>query len=378
MHVRRRPGAVGCLVAMLVAGCDAGSEVPDGQQGIPVTSVTTIATTTSAPSVVAPLVWEPCGEAECAVLTVPRDYDDPGAGTFDLAVARRRAERPDLRKGVLVFSPGGPGLAGTIGLISGSDRFSVDLRARFDIVSWDPRGVNEEAAVDCVDDPDYFRGLDPTPDAPQEAALLARQAREFIAGCLERSGDLLPYVSTAATARDIDLLRAALGEQEISYLGVSYGAALGAVYATLFPQRVRAMVLDGGYDPSADPAVLTAQGSAARKRVLRSILQGCAADRLCYFHNAGDSPAAFERLMALLDATPMPVFPFRPAVDQGEAWRAVLFALPDQGKWTRLTMALHEAQAGDAMELLLLSEESVFHGVPEADASVAIGCLDWP
>ncbi|HUU61237.1 MAG TPA: alpha/beta hydrolase, partial [Acidimicrobiia bacterium] len=142
-------------------------------------------------------------------------------------------------------------------------------------------------------------------------------------------------------------------------------------------QRVRAMVLDGGYDPSADPDALTVQGAAARERGLRAILEGCAADRLCYFHNSGDSPAAFERLMAVLDATPMSVAPSLPAVDQGEAWRAVLFALPDEAKWTRLTMALHEAEAGDAMELLLLSEESVFHGVPNADASVAIGCLDW-
>jgi len=138
------------------------------------------------------------------------------------------------------------------------------------------------------------------------------------------------------------------------------------------------VVLDGGYDPSADPAGLSAQGAAARERVLETILHGCAADRLCYFHNSGDAPAAFERLMAQLDARPMTVAPVLPAVDQGEAWRAVLFALPQEEMWTRLTMALHEAQAGDAMELLLLSEESVFHGIPEPDAAVAIGCLDWP
>jgi pimeloyl-ACP methyl ester carboxylesterase len=376
MHVTRRLAAVSCLVPLLLCGCDAPSGEDEGPS-VPVVSTTSPASTTSATSAVPALVWAPCGEAECATLAVPRDYDDPGAGTFDLGVARRRAENPALRMGVLVFSPGGPGLAGTPGLITGSDRFSVDLRARFDVVSWDPRGVNQEAAVDCVDDPDYFRGLDPTPEAPQEAARLARRARDFIAGCVERSGDLLPYVSTAASARDIDLLRAALGEEQISYLGVSYGAALGAVYATLFPQRVRAMVLDGGYDPSADRDDLTAQGAAARERVLQTILEGCAADRFCYFHNSGDSQAAFERLMALLEATPMPVAPFLPTVDQGEAWRAVLFALPDEGKWTRLTMALHEAQAGVALELLLLSEESVFHGLPDADASVAIGCLDW-
>ena len=377
MRVTRRPVAVSCLVALLLAACDEGSGVPDQHQSLSSIPTTAVATTPSAPFIVPPLVWDPCGEAECATLTVPRDYEDPGAGTFHLAVARRRAERPDLRKGVLVFSPGGPGLPGTTGLVAGSDRFSVDLRARFDIVSSDQRGVNEGAVVDCVDDPDYFRGLDPTPDTPGEAARLARRAQEFIGGCVERSGDLLPYVSTTAAARDVDLLRAALGEEQISYLGVSYGAALGAVYATLFPHRVRAMVLDGGYDPSADAAVLTAQGAAARERVLRVILRDCAADRLCYFHNSGDAAAAFKRLMALLDAAPMSVAPSLPAVDQEEAWRAVLFALPDEAMWTRLTMALGEAQAGDAMELLLLSEESVSHGVPEADASVATGCLDW-
>jgi pimeloyl-ACP methyl ester carboxylesterase len=359
---------------LVPTACHEGGGMPDEGTSAPTTAV---ASTTSSTVAVEALVWTPCGEAECATLSVPRDYDDAARGSFQLAVARRRAERPDLRVGVLIFSPGGPGLAGTPGLISGSDRFSVDLRARFDLVSWDPRGVNEGARVDCVDDADYFRGLDPTPESPQEAASLADRAGDFIAGCVERSGDLLPYVSTVASARDIDRLRGALGEEQISYLGVSYGAALGAVYATLFPERVRAMVLDGGYDPSADPDVLTAQGAAAREGALTAVLQTCAADRLCYFHNSGEAPAAFARLMALLDGTPLRVAPSLPAVDQGEAWRAVLFALPNELMWTRLTMALHEAQAGDGMELLLLSEESVSQAAADGDAAVAIGCLDW-
>jgi hypothetical protein len=212
--MRRTIVVVGALLLVLTA-CDSTGGLPDGEPSFPPASTISVAPTTSTVAPSAPLAWQPCGEVECATLTVPRDYDDPGAGTFELAVARRRAERPDLRMGVLVFSPGGPGLPGTPGLIAGTARFGVDLQARFDVVSWDPRGVSEGAAIDCLDDPDYFRGLDPTPESPDEAARLARRAREFIAGCVERSGELLPYVSTVAAARDIDLLRGALGEQQI-------------------------------------------------------------------------------------------------------------------------------------------------------------------
>lgn len=368
----RRAVALSGAVGLLLAGC-IGARLagePTSTTGAPLTTTSTWA----APA----LTWGPCGQAECATLTVPRDHANPARGTFQLAVARRRAGRPDLRLGVLVYLAGGPGRGGTAGLIGPSERFSVDLRARFDIVSWDPRGVSAGSEIDCMDDPDYFRGLDPTPETREEADALHHRAQAFIAGCAERSGPLLPYVGTVASARDLDLLRAALGEEQISYLGVGYGGALGAVYAGLFPTRVRAMALDGAYDPAADPAVLAAQGAAARERALASILEACARDPLCYFHNSTRAPSAFSTLLTRLDATPAVVAPALPPVDQGEAWRAVLFALPDEAKWARLTMALGEAQSGEALELLLLSEESVSQAEADGDAAVAIGCLDWP
>ena len=373
---RARWGALVAIVVLASAACHSPGGVEDREAG---SSSTTRAGSTTSSTPGAPVLrWTPCGQAECAVLTVPRDYGEPGQGSFDLALARRPAERPDLRIGVLFYSAGGPGLGGTAGLINGSARFSVDLRARFDVVSWDPRGVSAGSEIVCVDDPDYFRGLDPTPETLQEVTALEQRAGAFIAGCSERSGDLLPYVGTVASARDLDVLRAALGEEQISYLGVGYGGALGVVYASLFPERVRAMALDGAYDPFAEADVLRAQGAAARERALAAILEDCAAEPLCYFHNAGAAPAAFTSLVTGLDAVPATVAPSLPRVDQGEAWRAVLFALPDELMWTRLTMALAEAQAGEAMELLLLSDESVFRAAANGDAAVAIGCRDWP
>lgn len=375
--------AVSCVVAFLLAACDGGSSPPDEEPLSSSTSVATVAPTasaaTSSTAVASPtLVWASCGQAECATLTVPRDHDNPSLGSLDLMVARRAAGRPDRRIGVLLFNPGGPGLAGTPRLVAGADQFSPELRDRFDLVSWDPRGVSEGARVDCVDEPDFFRGLDPTPDTAEEAAALEDRARAFVAGCAERSSDLLPFVSTVATARDMDLLRRALGEEEVSFLGVGYGAALGAVYATMFPQRVRAMVLDGGYDPSAAPEESAVQAAAARERALTAVLDGCAADSLCYFFNSGDPYTAFDQLMVRLEVAPVAVLPSRPPVDEGEAWRAVLFALTDEEKWTRLLMALHEAQMGDALEVLLLSEEFGISGLLDPDASSAIFCLDWP
>lgn len=396
MPSTRRMALVGSAISFVLAACSATSNGTEGP---------------TSPMTPPPLAWSPCGKAECSVLVVPRDYEDPAQGTFELAVARRPATRPEARLGVLLFNPGGPGLPGTpviraaadlhegffsnpattkLDLVvwdgrpgsplmrAGFDQFSAALLEHFDIVSWDPRGVSGDSRIDCVDDPDFFRGLDPTPETRAESAALEDRVGEFLAGCLERSANLLPYVGSVTTARDMDLLRAALGEEQISYLGVSYGAALGALYATLYPDRVRAMVLDAGYDLSAPPQGLSLQAAVARERVLGAILDECAADDLCYFHNAGDSHRAFARLMQELDASPLWVEPIRTPVDDLEAWRAVLFALMDEAKWTRLVMALGEAQDGDGMELLLLSEEFGLPVLPAPDAQVAIRCLDWP
>jgi pimeloyl-ACP methyl ester carboxylesterase len=187
---------------------------------------------------------------------VPLDYGDPQGVTIELAVIRHRATDPAQRLGALLFNPGGPGDAGTEELPNWLALFPVELRTRFDLISWDPRGVGASTAVQCFDtqaDEDaFFAGLPqgfPVGRAEQHA-WISRYA-DFGQLCGARNGGLLAHVSTAESAKDLDLLRQAVGEPHMTYLGVSYGTFLGATYANLFPDQVRAMVLDGNVDPVA-------------------------------------------------------------------------------------------------------------------------------
>jgi pimeloyl-ACP methyl ester carboxylesterase len=207
------------------------------------------------------LDWRPCAEPgqrgfDCATAQVPLDYGDPQGATIDLAVIRHPATDPANRLGALFFNPGGPGGAGTMLLPQWLDFFPAELRARFDLISWDPRGVGASTAVQCFATPDdeerFFAELPvgfPVGRAEQHA-WIEGYAR-FGQRCGERNGELLAHVSTAETARDLDLLRQALGEPQLDYLGLSYGTILGATYANLFPDKVRAMVFDGNVDPVA-------------------------------------------------------------------------------------------------------------------------------
>ena len=210
---------------------------------------------------VAGLTWKPCGAKaqegfECATARTPLDYDDPGGVQIQLAVIRHLATDPAHRAGTLFFNPGGPGGAGTEDLPAWLGLFPAELRARFDLVSWDPRGVGASTAVQCFASARReaeFLGAAAAAfpvGAAQERAW-ARTYRGYGRRCARRNGALLGHVSTADSARDLDLLREAVGEAQMNYLGVSYGSLLGATYANLFPERVRALVLDGNVDPVA-------------------------------------------------------------------------------------------------------------------------------
>jgi pimeloyl-ACP methyl ester carboxylesterase len=227
--------------------------------------------------------------------------------------------------------------------------------------------------VDCVDDPDLLWSLDPTPETAEEAALIDEQVREFAAGCAERSGDVLPYLSTVSTARDMDLLREALGEEQISYLGQSYGTALGSVYATLFPERVRAMVLDGAFDLSAPGTDWWVARVAAGEQALTAALEQCAANQGCRFYSDGDPFTAFDELMARLDTEPLIVDGSE--VGLGHAIEAVWLGLYFEEDWSMLMRALDYAWEGDGFALM---EIIGWFADIDPESSTAIGCLDWP
>lgn len=354
------------LVLVLVLGSCTGSDVELA------TSTTSAGpTTTTKPS--STLVWARCGSAECATLTVPLDHDDLSLGSIDLKVARRPARRPAERIGVLLYNPGGPGVPATPIIIEAAQHgFSSMLLDRFDVVSWDPRGVSVGTEVDCVDDLNRYLAPDPTPETGEEADLIMEMFGEFTAGCVERSGDLLPHLSTMSTARDMDLLRAALGEEKISYLGNSYGAALGSVYATLFPERVRAMVLDGAYDLSAPYADGWVQRLEAQERALDAALLSCGTNQSCAFHSEGDPFTAFDRLLASLDSAPL--MAGETEVGLGHALWAVYWGLMSEQQWPYLMNALAQARDGNGLRLFDLADP----GDVLIESYFGISCLDGP
>jgi pimeloyl-ACP methyl ester carboxylesterase len=224
-----------------------------------------VAASTAAAAPAPKLDWRPCagGAFQCATARVPRNYSHPHRSKIHLAVIRHRATDPAHRIGTLFYNPGGPGGSGIMALPQSYQAkfFPPALSARFDLVSWDPRGVgaSTSTAVQCfASQTDETRFLDGVasvgasfPVGKAEKKKWIRRYRAFGRHCERTNGGLLRHVSTADTARDLNLLRRAVGDRRLSYWGTSYGSFLGATYANLFPSRVRAQVLDGNINPGA-------------------------------------------------------------------------------------------------------------------------------
>lgn len=329
------------------------------------------------------LKWEDCaGGLECSSFQVPYDYENPSLGTFTLPVTRHLASDAKTRIGTLLINPGGPGAA-ALDFVGYADQiFSASIIDRFDIVAWDPRGVGQsEPHIDCVDSMDDYFALDPSPDDAIETKQLISGAEEFAAECMTRSSDFLPYVSTIDTASDMDVLRRALNEEQISYLGFSYGTKLGATWATLFPNTVRAAVLDAAVDPTrgyVDDLILQAGGF---EDSLNAFFAQCDASP-CSFMKVGESAEdAFDRILLSLDQNPIANDDGRAVTNQGVAQTGIAGTLYGAYQWPQLENALSAADLGDGQPLLILFDD--YFGRDSAgqidnsiDAYFGISCLD--
>ncbi|MFI0774995.1 alpha/beta hydrolase [Streptomyces sp. NPDC021212] len=321
---------------------------------------------------------------ECADLTVPLDWAKPDGETFRLAMIRAKATGPGKRIGSLVFNFGGPGGSG----VSSLPGFSGDyqkLRSRYDLVSFDPRGVGESDGVTCRSDKeiDAAEAVDGTPDDAAEIKAATADAKKYIDGCEKRSGKLLPHVDTVSAARDMDLMRQVLGDRKLSYFGISYGTELGGVYAHLYPRHVARAVLDAVVDPSAD----TEQGSLAQARgfqlALDNYLRDCAEKGSAC--PVGDDPEAGDEkivtLLRKLDKKPLDTDSGR-KLTQGGALGGIAAALYSEDSWKYLTLGLQEALLLNKGNLLLAMSDSMSGRDDKGRysninaANTAVNCVD--
>ncbi|ADB48621.1 alpha/beta hydrolase [Conexibacter woesei] len=345
------------------------------------------------------LAWGDCSaieganpRAECATATVPKDYGHRSRGTLDLYVARLPAKRPESRIGSLFVNFGGPG--GTA-----ADRIATEpdtteegatfaaLNERFDIVGVDPRGVGlSRPSIDCRANQEtqgvYAQPFE-RPEILDPRAMVGRDV-DYIAQCVRLNRDVLPYVSTANFARDLDGLRAAVGDDKMTYLGFSYGTFLGATYESMFPRNTRAIVLDGALDPDQyvnDPLASLDEQSAGFERAVGRFLQACARDQAACAGFGGDDPwDALERLIEQAYASPIPAGD-RPAIDGDDVNAAVVQAVYAKQLWPFLARALAALERGDGSRLRQLVD--IFYGDngdgtydPITDRYFTIGALE--
>ena len=370
----RRWAMTGLAAAMLIAvgGGAAGAQEP------------------GAAAAAARIDWSKCGaRLECARVPVPLDWDRPDGAKITLSVARYLASRPAQRIGSLFVNFGGPGVAGAAPVKEAGALLDGLGDGRFDVVGWDPRGTGESTHVRCFADDaglERFWGPDWTiPTTPAESRRYVPKTVDYARRCEALSGALLAHISTKDTVRDLDYLRQLVGDRQLTYRGLSYGAFLGQTYANMFPHRVRAMILDGVIDAvefTKSVEANLAESDAGSDQVFEQFLALCqaAGPKKCAL--AGKGPVA-PRVRALLQRLRQGPIPARSAppprqLRYGDALIAFWLALGTPSSWPKLAAGLDQAADGDGSRLATPVREA--RGLlPEALVSaVALQCADKP
>ncbi|MCW2612935.1 MAG: hypothetical protein QOC93_3758 [Actinomycetota bacterium] len=340
--------------------------------------------------------WEPCADVveeitggrgntrfrySCATVRVPQDWAQPERGTFDLALLRARATDQDRRVGSMLVNPGGPGASGVELAVYLTYGLPAEVTRRVDIVGFDPRGVGRSTEVACIPDrtKDALAAADPDPVGSAEFRAQVGLWRGAADGCGRRYGARLGLFNTEQTARDLDALRAAVGDPKTTYLGYSYGTLLGAVYARLFPRRIRALVLDGAVDPTAGPVESSRGQAAGFERAFDDFAAACR-QRGSACPIGPDARAAVNRVLAAVRARPPRGSDGR-AVTTGYVMTAIVSSLYSQSQWTALGRAIADVENGDGDHVLALADEynqrrkdGTYGNL--IDANTAITCAD--
>lgn len=382
--------------ALLVSACSPGNPAASADRTVQAALAALPRTTPAAltPYYSQRLRWRECGVPgfECATMKAPLDYASPDAGTVRLAVARKKATGTAGRLGSLLVNPGGPGGSAVDYLQQYAGLgYPARIRARYDMVAMDPRGVARSEPVKCLDgrQMDAYTQTDMTPDDQRERDALVTADRRFAESCGAHSARLLRHVSTVEAARDMDILRSVLGDRRLNYVGASYGTFLGATYAGLFPERVGRMVLDGAMDPSVDARRLNLDQTAGFETAFQAFAKDCVRRTDCPLGGRGAAPARVgDRLRAFfreLDARPL-----RSGDADGRrlgealATTGVIAAMYDEGTWAQLREALTSAIKERNGAGLLALADTYYERDPDGHysnlmmANAAVNCLDLP
>lgn len=403
---RTRTGATLLAAALLATACSAGgastsagSAAAEAAGSTEAAKATLAALPQATPSALAPyyeqkLSWRDCGVPgfQCATMKAPLDYAKPTEGDVRLAVARKKATGPGKRLGSLLVNPGGPG-GSAIGYLQqyAGIGYPEEVRAQYDMVAVDPRGVARSEPIECLDgrEMDAYTRTDVTPDDEGEADELVDAYQKFAEGCGADAPKLLRHVSTVEAARDMDILRAVLGDEKLTYVGASYGTFLGATYAGLFPDRAGRLVLDGAMDPSLPARRLNMEQTAGFETAFQSFAKDCVRQPDCPLGDQGTTPDQVgKNLKAFfddLDAKPVPTGDADGRkLTESLATTGVIAAMYDEGAWQQLRESLTSAmKENDGAGLLVLSDS---YYEREADggysnlmfANAAVNCLDLP
>lgn len=393
---RRSLGAALSCLALLLAGCSGSSGGSSTSTSSPAGSIpsgsNTSAATTAGQGDAAlakfygqKLSWSDCQGVQCAKLTVPVDYADPSGATIQLAVSKLPAT--GASKGSLVVNPGGPGASGYDFAANAAMVVTSAVHKAYDIVGFDPRGVGRSAPITCYSDSqmDAMLGLDPTPDDKAEEQQVAADVGKFAQACKDKAGPLLGHVSTVEVAKDMDVLRAALRQDKLDYLGMSYGTFIGSTYAGLFPKRVGHFVLDGVVPPDITSDELNLGQATGFETATRSYVQDCVNKGSCYLGATVDAGMARIRsFLKQVDAKPIPVTGQGDVTQMTEGWATLGLALGFYSKssWPVLTEALQAAFKGDGGPLMDMANQYADRDASGAyadnsmQAFYAVSCLD--
>ena len=387
----RRLVAIAVVLGALAAGCSSDDSDDGATDSAPTDSSASASsadtsgsnTTGADTQATGDADWSDCESFrnfECATLEVPLDYDDPEGETIELALIRLPADNPNARIGSLLVNPGGPGASGVEFLPSWGLGVDSQIRERFDLVGFDPRGVGGSHPLECMsdDDKDEYAAFDAAPE-PDEIEGIVDLGRGFAEACGAEYGDELAHFGTVDAARDMDRIREAVGDEKLTFLGLSYGTRLGSVYAELFPDKVRAMVLDGAMDPDPNATDFDANQADGFQQAFDAYVADCDADPTC---EAGpDAAGLIDRLFARVEDDPISASGDDRVLTEGWMTSGVLTALYAKQLWPALSAGLREAEQGDASLLLEIADllagrrpDGSWDNLWEANA--AVNCLD--